>query len=88
MTPTIKKYYRHFNAFLQDNGAKQIFWKNVQLEANRHKESYNIRKSKLLHGYNPKYWIMNAFNWDETEMQPAAWFRLHHLWENYCEEMY
>ena len=85
MTPTIKKYYRHFNAFLETNAAKQIFWKNVQLEANRHKESYNIRKTKLLHSYNPKYWITNAFNWDETEMQPAAWFELHRLWENYCE---
>ena len=85
MTPTIKKYYRHLNAFLKDNGVKQIFWKNVQLEANRHKESYNIRKSKLLHGYNPRYWIMNAFNWNETELQSVFWFKLHHLWENYCE---
>lgn len=32
--------------------------------------------------------IIAAFTWDETEMQPAAWFRLHHFWENYCEEMY
>ena len=46
MTPTIKKYYRHFNAFLQNNGVKQIFWKNVQLEANLRKESYNTRKTK------------------------------------------
>jgi hypothetical protein len=85
MTPSIKKYYRHLNAFLQNNGAKRIFWRNVQLEANRHKESYNVRKTKLLHGYNPKYWIMNAFNWDEAGLRPVFWFKLHHLWENYCE---
>lgn len=85
MTPTIKKYYRHLNAFLQNYDVKQIFWKNVQLKANQHKESYNIRKSKLLHSYNPRYWIMNAFNWDETELRSVFWFKLHHLWEDYCE---
>ena len=85
MTPTIKKYYRRLNAFLQNNGAKRIFWRNVQLEANRHKESYNVRKSKLLHSYNPKYWIIHAFNWGETGLQPIFWIKLNHLWENYCE---
>lgn len=88
MTPTIKKYYRHFNAFLQDNEVKQIFWKNVQLEANRCNESYNIRKTKLLHSYNPKYWILNAFDWNKTELQSFIWLKLHHIWEDYCEEMY
>lgn len=85
MTPAIKKYYRHFNAFLQNNGVKQIFWKNVQLKANRYKESYNIRKTKLLHGYNPKYWIINAFNWNQTELPLVFWIELHYFWKDYCE---
>lgn len=85
MTPTIKKYYRHLNAFLQANGVKQIFWKNLQLDANRHNESYNIRKTKLLHSYSPKHWIMNAFCWAEKECGPAFWAQLSILWENYCE---
>lgn len=88
MTSTIKKYYRHLNAFLQNNGAKRIFWRNVQLEANRNKESYNTRKTKLLYCSNPKYWIMNAFDWSKTELHSSKWFLLHHFWEDYCKEIY
>lgn len=85
MTSTIKKYYRHFNAFLQANGAKQIFWKNVQLEANRHGGSYNMRKTTFLHSYSPKYWIINAFCWTGTEFSPMFWAQLSLLWEDYYE---
>jgi hypothetical protein len=85
MTPTIKKYYRHFNAFLQANGVKQIFWKNLQLDANQRKESYNIRKTKLLRRHSPKYWIMNAFCWNGKERDIMFWAQLSTLWENYCE---
>lgn len=88
MTPTIKKYYRHFNAFLQTNGVKQIFWKHVQLEANRHNELYNITKTKLLHGYCPRHWIMYAFNWTQTELRIIFWAELNNLWEIYYKNIH